>query len=171
MSYGGSEWCLRSDLNQAPRLTRAVHRLAMLRRHDGFGRAGRHLERPKPSWSRRRGSNPQPSLYKSAALPLSYAGTFPGGGARAMANLCQTPGSAAAGQIFSSSRLSKNSSRGSHALQATKVWAFRPDSVGRQTTRAPSREKKINPALRSLWIVLSMRRSASPPWRILQSWP
>ncbi len=28
-----------------------------------------------PTWSQRRGSNPQPTAYKAAALPLSYTGT------------------------------------------------------------------------------------------------
>jgi hypothetical protein len=43
--------------------------------HWGFAQAGRAMRSSQgEAWSRRWDSNPQPPVYKTGALPLSYAG-------------------------------------------------------------------------------------------------
>ena len=48
----------------------------LLRAFKKAGQAYQHAWPATPSWSQRQESNPQPSDYKSLALPLSHAGTL-----------------------------------------------------------------------------------------------
>ena len=53
-------------------------------------------------WSRERDSNPRPAVYKTAALPLSYPGLVPGGGADSIVAQLANSFSGAEGRIRTS---------------------------------------------------------------------
>ena len=87
-------------------------------------------------WSQRRGSNPQPTAYKAAALPLSYTGTWPT--ARAQWSISSRPGD---GQVepgtyrnISLSRFSKYRS----SLRFTRCRALSIDLTCRESCSAIS---------------------------------